>query len=112
MERPKQPFVRIETTEEAARRLAAVAMRELPRQACVDKEELFFSESYQETSFEKDRRVAAAKAICQTCISRPNCLNDALSMDSNLTGNGVWAGFEKNELDLLRRAARKTPVSV
>lgn len=51
-------------------------------------------------------KYAAAKAICDTCLVRPQCMTEALAVDDMTYRWGMWAGTEpeqRRELDPGRR---------
>ena len=52
------------------------------------------------------RYIAPAKAICGTCLVRPECLATALA-DSSLVG--IWGGTTTRERVAIRRRLRRRP---
>ena len=48
-------------------------------------------------------RIAAAKAICETCAVRTDCLTDALARDERV---GIWGGLAEKDRRLVRRQRR------
>jgi WhiB family redox-sensing transcriptional regulator len=64
---------------------------------------LFFAPNYFERREEKDGREAKAKAICERCVVREECLQYALKIREP---HGVWGGMNEFERRrLLRNAA-------
>jgi WhiB family transcriptional regulator, redox-sensing transcriptional regulator len=56
-------------------------------------------------------QIASAKAVCNTCEARPECLEFALSTNQD---SGVWGGTSEEERRKLRRqwlAARRRAAS-
>lgn len=86
--------------------------------ACTGKTELFFHEHHEPdttrrgrgglTRTQKDaatKAVADAKAICQECPVRPECLERAITTGET---HGIWGGCDEHELRALTRARRRT----
>ena len=67
---------------------------------CLGRTELFFAPDESETRSERRRREARAKAVCQDCVVRGRCLDEALRSDERF---GIWGGLTERE----RRAARR-----
>ena len=70
------------------------------RSNCRGKTELFFVTAMGRTA--QDRIAAgekAAKAICEECQVKDDCLRFALDADER---HGVWGGFTTDERDLIR----------
>ena len=68
--------------------------------ACVGSEHLMFPTDKDEPG------TAAAKALCDSCPVRQQCLNEAL--DNNESA-GIWGGLDPDERrSLKRRTARRT----
>lgn len=58
----------------------------------------FFPPSHFERKDEKARREAAAKAICETCSVRRECLEYALRIREP---HGIWGGLNESERRVL-----------
>lgn len=73
---------------------------------CVPHSPLFFAPSGGETVDARDARVAAARAVCETCDLRAHCLATAIA---NNEPEGIWGGYttvERREIARYRRARR------
>ena len=66
---------------------------------------LFFAPNYFERRDEKDARERKAKAICERCVVRADCLEYALNIRET---HGVWGGYNEQErrVALRERALR------
>src|SRR5581483_11514431 len=74
--------------------------------ACRGRTELFFAPDDSETRSDRRRREAQAKKVCQECVVRVECLQEAFEADERF---GIWGGLTERE----RRAARRThPMSL
>ena len=72
------------------------------RAACRgDDASFFFAPSYFETKEEKEQREARAKAICETCPVRTECLDYALRTREP---HGIWGGLNEVERRAILRA--------
>ena len=63
----------------------------------------FFAPNHFERKDEKDAREGAARALCQSCVVRDECLDHAVTIGEL---HGIWGGL--NELErrrLMRRRA-------
>jgi WhiB family transcriptional regulator, redox-sensing transcriptional regulator len=70
----------------------------LDRAACGDVDpEIFFPIGAGELA---DRQVTQAKAVCQRCPVRPECLH---SVQFHASNDGVWGGLDVDERRELRR---------
>lgn len=58
---------------------------------------------------ESPAQVARAKAVCETCLVRDECLSFALDLDET---NGVWGGLEPRERRRLARGRRPSATTV
>jgi WhiB family redox-sensing transcriptional regulator len=63
---------------------------------------MFFPPTSGETRAERHMRENMAKAICQTCTVRPECLQHAVTNDERY---GIWGGLNDLERRSLRRSA-------
>ncbi len=69
------------------------------RAACRGPESaLFFPPTYPERKDERDAREARAKAICQECPVRSECLDYAISIREP---HGIWGGLTEAERRLM-----------
>ncbi len=64
----------------------------------------FFPPSWSERRDEKERRERQAKALCQQCPVRSDCLDFAISTNESF---GIWGGL--NELERRHHAAHGVP---
>src|SRR5439155_17770102 len=72
---------------------------------CRGRTELFFAPDDSESRSDRRRREAQAKSVCQECVVRTECLQEAFEADERF---GIWGGLTERE----RRAARRAhPVS-
>lgn len=72
---------------------------------CRGRTDLFFAPDDSESRSDRRRREAQAKSVCQECIVRVECLQEAFEADERF---GIWGGLTERE----RRAARRAvPVS-
>ena len=69
--------------------------------------ELFYPPLEYETPRQRSAREAAAKAVCNGCPVRGECLAWALAADERL---GVWGGLSERERQMLT-AHRRRPVA-
>ena len=76
-----------------------------PRAACkgIDPE-LFFSSEEEPNKQERFEREATAKAVCNRCAVRPECLSYAIAAGERY---GIWGGLNPQE----RRAAARASTS-
>ena len=63
------------------------------------------------THAESTRLYAAARAICETCPVRPECLADWLDMPAQMQHHGYRAGYSPRALTAARSAARRRAVA-
>ena len=68
--------------------------------ACRGRPDLFFAPDDSETRGDRRRREARAKAVCQSCPVRVDCLEEALEQDERF---GIWGGLTERERRALRR---------
>jgi WhiB family redox-sensing transcriptional regulator len=68
---------------------------------CRGRTELFFAPDESESRRERRRREAQAKAVCEECVVREQCLTEALQADERF---GIWGGLTERE----RRAAKRS----
>jgi WhiB family redox-sensing transcriptional regulator len=69
--------------------------------ACRGHTDLFFAPDDSESRSERRRRESRAKAVCQTCEVRGECLEEALKHDERF---GIWGGLTERERRALRRS--------
>lgn len=86
------------TTFDFAATLSIIKWKD--RAACTGKQEFFFTD-YKQTM------VQQAKAICDQCPVRAQCLAHALEN----TEVGVWGGYTANERRMMLRAKRKAALA-
>src|SRR5438067_53104 len=67
---------------------------------CRGRTRLFFAPDDSESRSDRRRREAEAKMVCQDCVVRLECLQEALEADERF---GIWGGLTERE----RRAARR-----
>jgi WhiB family transcriptional regulator, redox-sensing transcriptional regulator len=67
--------------------------------------ELFFAPNYFEKKEEKEAREDKAKAICERCSVRAECLDYALR---NREPHGIWGGLNEVERKALVRDRERT----
>jgi WhiB family transcriptional regulator, redox-sensing transcriptional regulator len=67
---------------------------------CRGRTHLFFAPDDSESRAERRRREAQAKSVCQECVVRVECLQEAFEADERF---GIWGGLTERE----RRAARR-----
>jgi WhiB family redox-sensing transcriptional regulator len=65
--------------------------------------DLFFEPDEKLRSYEKAKRVIAAKRICNGCPLKPKCLNYALNHEVV----GVWGGMSEKERHELSRVSKQ-----
>lgn len=64
---------------------------------------LFFYED-QERGPSKDKRIASAKAICETCTVKTECLEFALQINEQ---HGIWGGTTPEERYTIKRRRQR-----
>jgi WhiB family redox-sensing transcriptional regulator len=67
---------------------------------CRGRTHLFFAPDDSESRADRRRREAQAKSVCQECVVRVECLQEAFEADERF---GIWGGLTERE----RRAARR-----
>jgi WhiB family redox-sensing transcriptional regulator len=67
--------------------------------------DLFYPPLDSETSLQRRAREAAAKAVCEGCPVRVECLAWAIASNEQL---GVWGGLNERERQLLVAPRRQT----
>ncbi len=72
----------------------------LHRAACADEDTALFYDHDRETNEGRLLRVTTAKAICEGCPVRRECLNTALANDEPY---GIWGGYTAPERWSLKR---------
>lgn len=73
--------------------------------ACYGHGDLFFAPNHPEFKDMLNRRVQAAKSICQTCPIIDSCLENALSTGQK---EGIWGGKTEQERRLILRKRGKS----
>ena len=68
--------------------------------ACRGHTDLFFAPDDNESRADRRRRESRAKAVCQGCTVRIDCLEEALKQDERF---GIWGGLTERERRALRR---------
>lgn len=79
--------------------------------SCRGHTELFFAPDDSESRVERRRREAQAKSVCQGCVVRVECLQEAFEADERF---GIWGGLTERERRAARRAhpmSRRLPVA-
>jgi len=67
---------------------------------CRGRTHLFFAPDDSESRADRRRREAQAKSVCNECVVRVECLQEAFEADERF---GIWGGLTERE----RRAARR-----
>lgn len=68
--------------------------------ACLGRTDLFFAPDDSESRAERRYRESQAKAVCDECVVRVECLSEALKSDERF---GIWGGLTERE----RRTSRR-----
>lgn len=76
---------------------------------CLGRTELFFAPDESESRVERRYRESQAKAVCQECAVRPECLSEALSADERF---GIWGGLTERERRAARRNTARSPQGI
>jgi WhiB family redox-sensing transcriptional regulator len=72
---------------------------------CLGRTELFFAPDESESRSDRRFRESQAKAVCDECVVRPECLSEALRSDERF---GIWGGLTERERRSARRSVRVT----
>ena len=67
---------------------------------CRGRTDLFFAPDDSESRAERRRREARAKSVCEQCVVRVDCLEEAIEQDERF---GIWGGLTERERRALRR---------
>jgi WhiB family redox-sensing transcriptional regulator len=77
------------------------------RAACLSEEaDLFFPIGSSDSAYQQ---IEQAKAVCQRCDVRAECLEWALKVGQD---HGVWGGLSADERDSLRRRIRRERATI
>jgi WhiB family transcriptional regulator, redox-sensing transcriptional regulator len=72
---------------------------------CLGRTHLFFAPDESESRADRRYRESNAKAVCNACVVRPECLSEALKSDERF---GIWGGLTERE----RRSARRSSSAI
>ena len=77
--------------------------------ACRDMDSNMFYYEDQERGPDKEQRIAKAKAICETCKVKTECLEFAIQINERY---GIWGGTTEEERQSIKRRRQRNKTNI